>query len=597
MKYFVLLLSFFLFLFSSFFLSPLLGQGSPLPTDETDGYDLLRRLTLRYGYEGFERPATDLSLRPTSRAGLVQLAKTFQARHGATMSKTDKYRLQRFFDDNNEWLALEPFAKAADSDQAAFWLGDDFALKSAANALHKKQSPIANLFYATPAHFLEVNRPDFYLRLNPLIDLRYGKQQNDSEDSFFNRRGVKLRAGIDDRIFFNFEILETQAGLPDFVRQFRDRFNALPGAGFLKTYSLDLANVSRGADYLNGQGYVSADLTKHVGARLGYGRHFIGDGERSLLLSDFSNNYPYLELNWRIWKFHYRNLFAELTSGPQMTVPTGQPLTKKYLASHHLSINLGDRFTFGLFEAVVMNRENGFDLAYLNPIILYRTIEQSVGSPDNAIVGLTGRYRTPFRVEVYGQFILDEFKFDELFVERRGWWANKFGYQLGARYADAFGVDQLDLVAERNLVRPYTYTHRGLSNYTHFAMPLAHPLGANFKETLVGFDYRPLPRLHLRTRLYLIEQGEGTEDRVVGENLNRSHVDREMNFGNEIGQGVNYTNTLLSLTASYELKPNLWLEGMFLSRNKDSELAARDLETTVVNLGIRWNVARQRYEF
>jgi hypothetical protein len=592
MKYFVLLLS--LLLPPSF---SILAQGSPLPTDETDGYDLLRRLTLRYGYEGFERPATDLSLRPTSRAGLVRLAKTFQARYGETMSKTDKYRLQRFFDDNNEWLALEHFAENEDSDQAAFWVGDDFALKSATNELHKKRSPIANLFYATPAHFLEVNQPDFYLRLNPLIDLRYGKQKNDSEDSFFNRRGVKLRAGIDDRIFFNFDILETQTGLPDYVRQFRSRFGGIPGAGFLKTYSLDLVNVSRGGDFLNGQGYVSADLTKHVGARLGYGRHFIGDGERSLLLSDFSNNYPYLELNWRIWKFHYRNIFAELTSGPQMTVPTGQPLSKKYLASHYLSINLGDRLTFGLFEAVVMNRENGFDLAYLNPIILYRTIEQSVGSPDNAIVGLTGRYRTPFRVEVYGQFILDEFKFDELFVERRGWWANKFGYQLGARYADAFGVDQLDLMVERNLVRPYTYTHRELSNYTHFAMPLAHPLGANFKEVLVGFDYRPLPRLHLRTRLYLIDQGEGTEDRIVGENLNQPHGLREMDFGNEIGQGIHYTNTLLSVTASYELKPNLWLEGMFLSRNKDSDLVEQDLESTIVNLGIRWNVARQRYEF
>ncbi len=573
------------------------AQGSPLPTDELDGYDLLRRLTLRYGYSGFERPATDLSLRPTGRGGLVRLAKTYRELHAAGLSKVDRYRLERFFADNNEWLALPPFAESADNDPGAFWLGDDFALQSAASPLHEKRAPIANLFYPTPAHFLEVNRPDFYLRLNPIIDLRYGKQQNDSEDAFFNRRGVKLRAGIDDRIFLNFEILETQVGLPDYVRAYRDRFGSLPGAGFIKAYSLDLVNVRRGADYLNGQGYLSADLTKHVGARLGYGRHFIGDGERSLLLSDFSNNYPYLELNWRIWKFHYRNLFAELTSGPQMTVPSGQPLSKKYLASHHLSINLGKRFTFGLFEAVVMNRENGFDLAYLNPIILYRTIEQSVGSPDNAIVGATARYRAPFRVEIYGQFVLDEFKFDELFIERRGWWANKFGYQLGARYADAFGVDQLDVVVERNLVRPYTYTHRDLSNYTHFAMPLAHPLGANFKENLLGIDYRPLPRLHLRSRLYLIDQGEGTAERVVGENLNQPHILREMDFGNETGQGLNYTNTLLSVTASYELKPNLWLEGMYLRRNKDSVAANRNLETTVVNLGVRWNTPRQRYEF
>lgn len=574
------------------------AQSSPLPFND-EGYQLLRRLSIRYGNEGFQRPATDLGLRPSGRAGLVRLAKTYQERYGDNMSKIDQYRLQRFYDDNNEWLSLEPYTLTEDGDRAAFFLGDDFALQSAqADQYRKSERKIFNLLYPTPANFLEVNEPDFYLRLNPIVDLRYGKQQNDSEDYFFNRRGVALRAGIDDRVFFHFDILETQAGIPNFVRQFRQRFAALPGAGFLKDYSFESLNVNNGIDYLNGTGFVSADLTKHIGARLGYGRHFIGDGERSLLLSDFSNNYPFLELNWRIWKFHYRNIFAELTAGPgSRPSGGGAPFQKKYLASHYLSINLGKRLTVGLFEAVVFSRDNGFDLAYLNPIILFRTIEQSVGSPDNALIGLTGRYRTKFRTEVYGQFILDEFKFDELFIERRGWWANKWAYQIGLRHVDAFGIDQLDIMAERNVARPYTYTHRGQSSYTHFAMPMAHPLGANFNENLLGVDYRPLPRLHLRSRLYVIEQGEGTEDNVVGENINVSHTERGMEFGNVIGQGINYRNALFTFRASYELKPNLWVEGEFLSRSKDSALDSRDLETTVLNLGIRWNVAREERDF
>ena len=580
----------------SCFTTALIAQGSPLPTGD-ENYDLIRRLIVRYGAEGFGRPATDISLQPVNRASLVRLAKTYDKLYGAEMSDVDKYRLQAFYDDNNEWLSLPELTAGQDGDRAAFYIGDDFAENSRNYPRYRRQKGILNFFYPTPANLLEVNTDDFYLRLNPIIDFRYGKQAGDAEDYFFNRRGLRLRAGIDDRVFFHFDILETQVGLPNYVRQFRDRLGGVPGAGFLKNYTLDLANVSQGNDFLNGQGYVSADITRHVGARLGYGTHFIGDGERSLLLSDFSNNYPFLELNWRIWKFHYRNIFAELTSGPQGTSVTGTPLPKKYLAAHHLSINVGKRLNFSLFEAVVMNREDGFDLAYLNPVILYRTIEQSVGSPDNALVGLTGRYRSPFRVEVYGQFILDEFKFDELFVERRGWWANKWAYQLGARYVDAFGLDQLDLVVERNTARPYIFTHRGLSSYTHFAMPLAHPLGANFNENLIGLDYRPLPRLHLRGRLYVIEQGEGTAGRVVGENLNRPTGLREMNFGNEIGQGVNYTNTLLTLRAGYELYPNLWLEGEFIIRSKNSEDAARDLSTTVVNIGARWNVGRREYGF
>ncbi len=70
-----------------------------------------------------------------------------------------------------------------------------------------------------------------------------------------------------------------------------------------------------------------------------------------------------------------------------------------------------------------------------------------------------------------------------------------------------------------------------------------------------------------------------------------------MDFGNEIGQGLFYTTTLLQLRAGYEIRPNLWLEGEILSRQKDSELDALDLETFLINAGIRWNVARRREAF
>ncbi|WP_146088795.1 capsule assembly Wzi family protein [Neolewinella xylanilytica] len=587
-------------IFFLLFTSCLLAQGAPLPVNE-EGYDLVQRLFNRYGYREFAAPAADFNLRPASRGDLVRLIKTYDTLYGADWSRVDRYRVDRFYQDNNEWLSLPAFDPGEDADRAPYFIGEGFAVAAESTPLYQRSDrPILGTFYETPAFLFQHNRPDFYIRANPILDFRYGKQANEEQDYFFNQRGLRLRAGIDDRFFLHFEILETQAGLPNYlVNYYRERM-ALPGAGFVKTeFSLDLANITRGYDYLNGAGYLSVDISRHVGARIGYGQHFIGDGERSMILSDFSNNYPFLELNWRIWKFHYRNLFAELTQGPVADLNNGIPLPKKYLAAHYLSVNIGKRLSLGLYEAVILSREDGFDLAYLNPVILYRTVEGSIGSPDNVLIGLTGNYRLPYRTTVYGQFVIDEFKYSELFVERRGWWANKWGYQVGLRHTDLAGIDQLDLVLERNQARPFMYTHDGPSSYTQVTMPLAHPLGANFTENLLGLDYRPLPRLHLSGRFYLIDQGESTEDRVIGDDVFLSSDLRpaDKTYGNEIGQGVGYTNTIIQIRAGYEVKPNLWLEAEFFSRQKDSQSASRDLETTLLNAGIRWNVARRREAF
>ncbi|NJO86646.1 MAG: capsule assembly Wzi family protein [Lewinella sp.] len=190
--------------------------------------------------------------------------------------------------------------------------------------------------------------------------------------------------------------------------------------------------------------------------------------------------------------------------------------------------------------------------------------------------------------------------FNELITNDRGWWGNKWGLQLGLQYTNVLGIDQLDLRLEHNRARPYLFTHYdGSNSYTQFGMPLAHPLGANFAETLLHIRYRPLPRLTLDGRLYFIEQGEDdpANGLVFGENINAPSEIRPQEYGNTIGQGLHYNNQLLALEASYMLKHNLFLEGVFLHRNKAADQPERSSETTYLHLGLRLNVARRRDYF
>ncbi|RYY00403.1 MAG: hypothetical protein EOO53_22035, partial [Gammaproteobacteria bacterium] len=330
-------------------------------------------------------------------------------------------------------------------------------------------------FYQTPANFYEVNVPDFSLIVNPVFQYTAGKESNSNELLFLNTRGLSLRGSLANKVSFAAYISENQERDPLYVRQWVGQYQAVPGQGYFKNFK------GTGYDYFDARGYINFKAAKYIDVTFGYDRNFIGNGYRSLYLSDFSTNVLFLKLNTRIWKFNYQNIFMELVSAYQRGAD--QLLGKKYAAMHHLDVNVTKWLNVGLFEGVVFGQRNHFEFGYLNPIIFYRSAEQQNGSPDNAVAGLDAKANVAKHFQFYGQLLLDEFKLDEL---KRKWWGNKFGYQLGAKYIDAFGISNLDLQAEWNRVRPFTYSHDdSVANYTNYNQPLAHPLGANFNE-LIG---------------------------------------------------------------------------------------------------------------
>lgn len=460
----------------------------------------------------------------------------------------------------------------------------------------QSRSALLGIFYRTPAHLYALDTRDFYLRVSPVLHFALGRESGRDHLVYINRRGVELRGGIDEKVFFSTNIIESQLRPAAYIRDFTEEFSALPDAGLYKTFEGDFFKGEGGYDYLASNGYVGFHVTRHIGVQLGHGKNFIGDGYRSLFLSDFAKNYFYLRLNTRVWKFHYQNLFAELNAREKL--PGNVVVPKKYVAAHYLSFKAHPRFTLGLYEAVVFAREaNRFELQYLNPVILYRSVEHHVGSPDNILVGISARWDVAQQVAVYGQFVLDEFKFTEFLSERK-WWGNKHGLQLGVKYLDVLGVRNFDAQVEYNQVRPFTYSHYdSLGSYAHFNQALAHPLGANFNEVLFKLDYRPVPRLWLTAKYFLIRAGADTDETYFGTNILRPNTERNAEFGIAQRQGVSVRNTILSLNARYMIRHNVFLEATYFRRDFDSADNTRDLFTQYASLGVRWNFFPFQDEF
>ncbi|HEX5624505.1 MAG TPA: hypothetical protein VFX48_00695, partial [Saprospiraceae bacterium] len=349
-------------------------------------------------------------------------------------------------------------------------------------------------FYRDGSHFLSWYGKDFQLSLDPLLHLEAGGERSNSEMLLVNRRGLRLQGAVDDRFFFYSEVLESQISSPAYISQFEKSYKSLPGAGLYKNYKSGIWNINKGYDFLLAEGALSWKMSKHLSLTLGHGRHFIGSGFRSLFLSDFAPPQFYLKLNTSFWRLHYQSLFTELSS-ESLADEGNRLLGKKYMVNHYLSVNITKNWNAGLFESVVFGRSNGFELQYLNPVILYRFVEHAIGSPDNVFLGFHSNLLLAKRFSLYGQCLFDEFIWKELF-SNKGWWGNKYGIQAGMKYLEAFGLKDLDLQLEYNTIRPYTYTFRdSVANYSHSFQSLAHPLGANFREWVVRMDYHPGNRL------------------------------------------------------------------------------------------------------
>ena len=558
---------------------PCFGQQVRLtPAMQSD--EMGRRLDVMYQVD--DNWHTDI--RPYTRKDL-----THRAIRADSLSSPDQKdsRLQYIFNDNTEWLGYTHVEmKTMLSSENKFY-----------GHLEKSKKPVLSTFYKTPANFLEVNEKDFYLRVNPLLDFDVMPSFEGDGTYFNNRRGIEIRGGLDQKIYFFTNIIESQSKFPNYVDRYILKNKAVPGAGFYKDLESNIIGGNTGHDYLLSQGYIGFQATKHFGLELGHGRHFIGSGIRSLLLSDFANDYFYLSFNTKIWKLQYKSIFAELSANTPRDQPSDELLIKKYYVAHYLSINIGNSATFGFFEAVSFARADHFEFQYLNPAILYRTVEQGLGSPDNVLIGFNGHINIAKRLKIYGQLVLDELKIGELSGD--GWWANKFGFQAGLTYIDPLGLKNAELTLEGNLVRPFTYAHRdSISNFAHANQALAHPLGANFIEGIIDLTYRPSPKWRFSSRTHFIKQGENKADGFsLGSDILLSTESRNGDYGHSFLQGIQASTFLTYFDVSYQIRHNAYLDFMASYRDQLSDDINQNLSTTYAGLGIRINMARRRNAF
>lgn len=452
--------------------------------------------------------------------------------------------------------------------------------------------------------FIGVRNDDYYIAINPIVDFQVGRDND--KNTWVNTRGAEVKGTIGDNFAFYSNLRENQAVFPDYITEYVKENKVVPGQGNARHFK------QTGFDYTNASAYIALRPMYWLQSVIGYGKNFIGDGYRSLILSDNAFAYPYIKLTANVWNIQYSCYYTQMSD--KNRILNDKTYARKYTIIHYIDWAVTKRLNLGLFDAIVCRGQDdngirrGFDFQYINPIIFLRTTDYHAGSsPDNALLGVSASYILGKHTTLYTQFVLDEMTVKE-FIGFNGYYANKQSYQFGVKSYNCFGIKNLFLQGEFNLVRPYMYSHwSGESNYAHLNQPLAHPWGGNFYEVVARAQYN-YKRFYFQYKMNFGQWGNDitTEDGefqyyghdIYHNYINHYHINGKPLYGHYMLTGEKNTLMMNNFVASWIVNPsyNLNVFAEITHRNQTID-GGDNYNNFIISFGIRTTLDNKYYDF
>jgi hypothetical protein len=368
---------------------------------------------------------------------------------------------------------------------------------------------------------------------------------------FLGQLGFRVRGTLHDKLGFYLEASNGQ------------RFSGDPNFGMLDYRLKANTKFQTGGKYFDfTTGYLDYDTDW---LRLTIGREQVlwgmGFGDR-LILSNNTLPFDYGKIDLQYKSLHYSFLSGSLTG----TDTLGNQFSSKYIAAHRLEFDLFPKVRVGLNEMILYsNRPINF--AYLNPFIFLASADRTAdpSNSNNALIGIDFEVLPIKGVRFTGTLLIDDLNFETLKYageDIRGN-DNKFGWQGGIQWTDAFAVPNLSLTTEYTRINPFVYSHRSVANsYSHLDIPLGPLLQPNSDEWLFGLDLDLTYRLTVSGQIRI---------QRTGENILDSHGFMIYNAGSDILRGD-----------GDGLHANVFLEG-------------RRVNTTLLSLLLEWQPIKQYF--
>ncbi len=248
------------------------------------------------------------------------------------------------------------------------------------------------------------------------------------------------------------------------------------------------------------QGYLKLDF-KYFD--LLFGRDYLrwGPGQNDfLLISGFAPPFDMLKLTGEIGKFKFL-FFTTILDG----ITISDTLYKRYLSGHRINFKPKPCLELGISEVVVYGGvDRSLELYYLNPILLYYGEQFNQRKDDNPLWSFDFSFTRIRDVELYGEFLIDDFQYD---FETE---PHQIGFRLGVNYSDFFNLDGSVLNFEYARVNNWVYGQNKPWNlYAHHNLGMGSSLGPDADMIRVSSLYHLTSDLQFDCSFEHRRKGEG----------------------------------------------------------------------------------------
>ena len=152
-------------------------------------------------------------------------------------------------------------------------------------------------------------------------------------------------------------------------------------------------------------------------------------------------------------------------------------VASRHLSGHRLDVRIARNLEVGLSETVVYGGpDRELEAGYINPLNFFYAEQWNLKKNDNPIWAFDATWWPKERLQVYGQFLVDDYQFEH--KGSRDKEPAEIAFLLGLHSGDPFGLSNTSVTLEYARVNPWTYNQPlPWNKYVYGTALLGHPLG------------------------------------------------------------------------------------------------------------------------